>query len=217
MRYLHFNEIRIENYDVIGFDMDGTLYNELCFIKQVYKRIAMLLHEHSSSHTFDRIYNWLVNRWKEKGSSYPFIFKEAIEMFVGNSGNSIVKECLYIYRNFKPNLKLNPEIGKTLETLINKNYSLFLVTDGNYVLQKTKFYSLGLIDWFKQDNVIFTGKLGEEYYKPNTKAINHISCLDESPKSVLYIGDREVDANFAINANFDFFMVDNFNRFWDVD
>jgi FMN phosphatase YigB (HAD superfamily) len=212
VKYLRLSEIPWEKYKVIGFDMDGTLYNEECFIKQVYDEIANFLAEFATK-SKSEIYIWMLQRWREKGSSYPYIFSETMNEFKICEGASLINECLNIYRNVKPDLHLHQNIVRLLDTLKQKK-NIFLITDGNMLLQRQKFYSLALDRWFTKENVVFTGVLGSEYYKPHSKSLDLVTCITNNNDSVLYIGDRDIDENFAKNADFDFAKVDNFNDFW---
>ena len=214
MKYLHLSEVPWEHYSVIGFDMDGTLYAEELFVKQMYARISQYLATYSSK-TRDEIYDWMMNRWRLKGSSYPFVFSEAIERFYGVNDMKKIEACLHIYRNSQLDLSLNKKIITILDQLSGRN-ELFLVSDGYYELQQRKFTSLQLNQWFSSGNVIFTGNLGSQYYKPHVEAIRYISCLQDNESRVLYFGDRKIDEQFAQNAGFDFVKVEQFNEFWEV-
>ncbi|EIJ80528.1 putative hydrolase [Bacillus methanolicus PB1] len=214
MRYLPLNKIQLDQYSVIGFDMDGTLYDEEIFIRQVYGSIAKYLSD-TLSDSFEFIYSWMMERWEEKGSSYPFIFSEVIEQVERIATEELIDDCLNIYRNFKPILRLNKNVEKFLNE-ISKEHQLFLITDGNFKLQKEKFNSLRLENWFREENIVFTGKFGREFYKPSVRAIEYIECLKNITKPVLYFGDRNIDEQFALNAQFDFVKIESFNCFWDV-
>lgn len=212
MKFLHSNNFPWIDYDVIGFDMDGTLYNEINYIEEVYANIAQQIAQYTDFVVED-IYNWMLERWIEKGSSYPYIFSETLSEFSIQNRFFSVENCLTIYRNHEPNLSLESQVVKVLQT-IQEEKPLFLVTDGHYGLQKRKFASLKLSDWFLDENVVFTGKFGASYYKPNTKVIDYIECLKNDDTSVLFLGDRKIDEEFAANANFSFIRVSRFEDFW---
>ncbi|OZI12709.1 hypothetical protein CEW92_04940 [Bacillaceae bacterium SAS-127] len=214
MKYSQLNEVEWDKYSVLGFDMDGTLYDEFQFIEQVYYKIAKYLALFSVNEE-NYIYNWLLERWKKKGSSYPYIFSEALVEF-GINDHEQLKNCLSIFRSFQPQINLNNKIINFLDS-ISLEKELFLITDGHEFLQRAKFDSLQLTKWFKAKNVVFTGSFGSEYYKPNISTLKHIDCLQQFQSPVLYIGDRFIDEQFAENANFDFLHVKKFIDFWGVD
>jgi len=94
MRSLYEN-VHWDKVKFVGFDMDGTLYDEYDFIVQVYKEIATLL-DHDS-------YNYMCQRWLEKGSSFPFIFDETYDLSSSKSlsKDEFISKALNIFRNFK--------------------------------------------------------------------------------------------------------------------
>lgn len=209
--------INWEKYSVIGFDMDGTLYDEKLFIEQVYQKIARHFANFLTVNLYNEIYGWLLNRWIEKGSSYPYIFSEAMEKFIGVSNPTIIQDCLNIYRNLKPNLSLNNNIKELLNNLLEQKKEIFLITDGNSRLQRAKFESLQLGKWFELSNVVFTGDFGSDFYKPNLRCLDHLPKFKKDNLPVLYLGDRDLDQEFAVSAKFDFLKVEDFNEFWGVE
>ena len=208
MKYLHLKEINLNYYDAVGFDMDGTLYKEVFFIKQAYYNIARYLNNDLTNN----VYKWMLKRWIEKGSGYPFIFSETIEQF--NLTNVKIEEILKIYRETMPNLNLEKVVSSFIEeTPIEKR---FLVTDGHSKLQRNKFEALKLDKFFLEENCGFTGDLGHKYYKPSVEIVKKIQFIQGQNKKVLYLGDRNLDEQFSKNAHFDFAFVRDFDEFWGV-
>lgn len=196
------NKINLENIKYVGFDMDGTLYDEFDFIVQVYKEISDLFVLHNN------VFEHMSLVWLEKGSSYNKIFDETYDLFKLKNmldKQKFIKEALYIFRNYKPKLTLTPRVTEILKYFYN-SYRIFLVTDGNYKLQEAKFKALGLEKYFEIDNVVFTGKYSDEYYKPNTKSIE---LLNINPKEAIYFGDRIQDELFAKSSRMEFKKVYN--------
>ena len=196
-----YKDIDWSSITTVGFDMDGTLYDEYDFIKQVYSEINTQLIQNNE------ILLFMNQKWIEKGSSYPHIFDEAYERSnnVSYSQQEFVKKALYIFRNYKPRLFLS-ERNKTLLSYFQRNFKLFLITDGHYQLQKNKFISLKLSQYFDECNVIFTGEHSIEYHKPSTKSLEFINL--ETDKSVFF-GDRDLDREFAFSSNIQFQRVSN--------
>ncbi|MDH5716998.1 MAG: HAD family hydrolase [Spirochaetia bacterium] len=195
-----FKNIDWQNIEYVGFDMDGTLYDEIDFISQVYSKICSFLNEGA--------FDFMLNRWLEKGSSYSKIFEEAYANFNINlsiSKNDFIKESLNIFRSFEPTLKLTTRVVYFLE-LYKKEYKLFLVTDGNPDLQRRKFETLDLFRYFENKYVVFTGKYGIDYEKPSTKAID---LLKIEPARTVFFGDRKKDEIFALSSGMQFQKVYN--------
>lgn len=209
MKYLHLNEVPWNDYQVIGFDMDGTLYNEEDFVRQAYSIIAKKMSAFSDFPAYN-IENYMIDRWQDKGSSYPFIFSETISNFHLQK-HYTVNNCLEDYRAFKPNLRMTKQVEKFLDVMSRKDY--FLITDGTWVLQNNKFHSLGLDRWFNKNNVIFTGEHGIDYYKPSIYCLKDLEGILLG-KDTIYLGDRKIDEEFAHKAGFDFLKVKNFTDFW---
>ena len=76
-----YKNIDWKNITAVGFDMDGTLYDEYNFITQVYSEINRQLIKDEAVLLF------MCHRWIEKGSSYPHIFNEAFEKCNNNLNN----------------------------------------------------------------------------------------------------------------------------------
>ncbi|HHX95324.1 MAG TPA: HAD family hydrolase [Clostridia bacterium] len=194
---------------VVGFDLDGTLYDELDFITQVYKPISEYLAKVCSCNP-SGIYNWMVRRWLEKGSSYNRIFCEVLinRGVEQNAREVIISKCVEIYRSFKPNLTLPKRSCWLLDLFAEEFHDLFLVTDGSVSLQLAKIETLGLLRWFKTENIVITGAYGKEYYKPSVLSVGKIKVLRGiSPHETVFWGDREVDEQFSNNAGFHFINV----------
>lgn len=201
--------IEWDKITVVGFDLDGTLYDEFEFIQQVYQKISIYLAERC--HQDPRyIYKKMVKMWLEKGSSYPYIFSKTIEQFCGKkeSNSGTLSYCLELFRNFIPSLFLQSRVEEIL-SIIYENYKVFMVTDGSYFLQDEKIKALGLYQWFAKKNVYITGEYGKIYNKPSINLLSKMPVVNniQNSKSVLYFGDREVDFLFAKHANFQYQKV----------
>lgn len=193
----------------VGFDMDGTLYDELDFIKQVYKPIATRIAQTLQLPAED-IYRRLLERWVEKGSSYNRIFDEMLTSgeLSDCEREDVIKECLQIFRNYFPVLTLTNRVSFLLHYLHPK-YELFLITDGGAQLQKSKFHALGLSKWFKEENIGFTGLYGSAFNKPSSRIASKIKILQGicDPKQVVFFGDREIDEKFARGLGYQFVLT----------
>ena len=185
----------------VGFDMDGTLYDEFDFIKQVYSEINKQLILN------DSILSFMTKRWLEKGSSYPLIFSEAYDKCKStfDEKEDFVKKALDIYRNFSPKISLNNR-NKKLMSYFQENFKLYLITDGNHELQKKKFASLGLSKYFDNENIVFTGAYKSDYHKPKNKSLE---LIDINMDNSVFFGDRDVDKEFALSSNIQFIRVHN--------
>lgn len=200
-------QINWEDVSCVGFDMDGTLYDEYEFIQQVYKPIAEVI-ANSTNRNIDDVYNAMLLRWLEKGSSYNRLFDEylASNGLEGPEKLVVVDKCLHIFRSFSPTLKLTGRVSTLLNYFKKNIKNLFLVTDGNFSLQQAKYRSLGLEQWFSDENVVFTGLYGREFVKPSVHIPSKVKVLQhiENPQNVVFFGDREQDRLFASVLNYQF-------------
>jgi FMN phosphatase YigB (HAD superfamily) len=196
------NDIKLKDIKYIGFDMDGTLYDEFDFIIQPYKKISELFYLN------DAAYSYMLFKWLEKGSSYNRIFDETYELYKLKEHldkHKFIEEALDIYRNFQPSLSLTPRVTQLLEYFY-KTHTFFLVSDGHEKLQKAKFKALKLEKYFEMKNVIFTGRYSKDYYKPNIKCVE---LLEIDVKKTIFFGDRLVDEQFSNCADMKFKKVYN--------
>lgn len=202
MKYIN-TDIPWDEIKAVGFDMDGTLYDEFDFILQVYKPISTLFSR--SAEDSNSIYKTMLMKWLEKGSSYPFIFSEAAD--ANELGADIkeqkIKEALTIFRNFSPNLNLKPRVKFLLENL-KENKDLFLVSDGSSMLQWNKIKALQLEQYFSVENIFVSGDHQKNAEKPGTASLEYIDVLRKGykPNEIVFIGDRIIDQDFAKNAGF---------------
>jgi FMN phosphatase YigB (HAD superfamily) len=194
---------------IVGLDLDGTLYDEADFIAQVYEPIAAILSDATGVER-ESLYPRLLRRWLEKGSSYDRIFREALDdAGVGEAvARDAVAKCVDAFRSFSPSLTL-PTRARTILDALYEMFPLFLVSDGSAGLQQRKFEALGLQRWFEPRNVAISGRHGAEYCKPGIRMLSEIALLRgaESFAHVVYFGDRDIDAQFAEQAGFQFVQV----------
>jgi FMN phosphatase YigB (HAD superfamily) len=193
---------------VVGFDLDGTLYDEAEFIAQVYRPIAAII-ARAAGGAVDAVYPALLRRWHQMGSSYSQIFAEALAArgVEGPAAEAVIKECVATFRGFAPDLNLPSEVRTILDGM-RGTYPLFLVSDGSVALQQRKFTALGLDRWFGAENVGFSATLGAGFDKPDTRVLSGIQVLlDHPPGEVVFFGDRDNDERFAANAGFQFVRV----------
>jgi len=194
-----FKNIDWRHITSVGFDMDGTLYNEFDFIKQVYSEINNQLIQNES------VLSFMNERWLDKGSSYSHIFNEAYDKCQNTvyKREDFVRKALDIYRNFYPKISLSDR-NKRLMSYFKENFKLYLITDGNHELQKRKFTSLELEKYFDERYVVFTGEHSSEYHKPKNKSLE---LIDLNFDNSVFFGDRNIDREFALSSNIKFIKV----------
>lgn len=202
-----FPEIPWDRIRCVGFDLDGTLYDEFAFIGQVYRAILQ-----DSAPLFGdagQALAYMLDRWLEKGSSYSRIFDETFRRFGLDQRQleTFIARALKIFRHFQPELTL-PERNRHLLEFFKRNFDTFVISDGAPALQRNKFRALALDAFFAENRILFTGDLGQDFYKPNTEAFVHLG-LNYTADEVVYFGDRSIDEEFCRRLGIHFQRVYN--------
>ena len=159
--------------DVIVFDLDDTLYNEISFVESGFKAVSHYLGYPSYA-------DEMMSSWEEG--------KNAFEQLINNHSLCVsIDELLKVYRTHEPSINLDPSIIATLKILVAHDKTLGLITDGRSKTQRNKIKALGLYHWFPKDNIIISEEFGSS--KPDLR--NYLFFMSKYPgKSYTYIGDN---------------------------
>jgi HAD superfamily hydrolase (TIGR01549 family) len=163
------------------FDLDDTLYSEKEYIKSGYRVVADLLGDRNLA---DKLWDYF-----EKG-------KPAIDALLEELGCKERKEeCLWVYREHVPQIKLYEGMDDLIERLKTKGVKVGIITDGRVSGQKKKIQALGLDK--RVDDYIITDELGGiQFRKPCDIAFRIMQNRWRIPyEQMLYIGDN-VDKDF---------------------
>lgn len=173
------------NVKVVVFDLDDTLYEEINFVKSCFYEVSKYF---STKYTLNYVgfYNLMIIKLEQNGRGK--VFDEVLKDFNIYSKTNI-KKALSIYRTHKPNISLPLETIDILEYLQSKNMPLYIVTDGNKIVQNNKIEALNLRKYIKKDFI--THRFGKKYSKPSPYCFEKIRKLEDvNPKDILYIGDN---------------------------
>lgn len=167
---------------VIIFDLDDTLYEELSYVYGGFQAVAKYL---SPSLGFSQR-KIVADLKKELQVSRNEVFDrylQAQSFFTKKR----VKACLSLYRGHKPKIHLFPEAKACLRRL--KNHPLYVVTDGNKIVQKRKFEALKLSQFIRR--CFCTHAFGKHRQKPSTHCFELICRLEKvPPEKVVYVADN---------------------------
>jgi len=170
----------------ILFDLDDTLYEEKQFVKSGFNKVAEFV-ENKFKIDKDFFYKILIDIFN--GGSRGNIFNIALEKLNIDFDEDIISLMVKIYREHKPKIRLDKNIELMLIKL-REVYSLGVITDGYYEVQKKKVQALRLEELF--DIIIYTDEYGREYWKPNI--YGYKLALEELgdilPEEAVYIGDN---------------------------
>ncbi len=197
---------KLEQYDIIGFDLDGTLYDEYDFIKQAYKGVSDVI---AGSLHIDPNDIWLnlIVEWLKVGSSGP-VFQNVFHFFeIQEPYKELIKDCVNAYRETQVELALPDRTRTVLDYLKGNGKKLYLITDGNSDLQRKKIDALGLENWF--ENMAISGDYGKGSQKPSSYMFESLAKSISGIRSSIYCGDRDVDRQFAASVGIDYLCVKN--------
>jgi phosphoglycolate phosphatase-like HAD superfamily hydrolase len=195
---------RLEFYETVVFDLDGCIYDEFDFISQ---RYHLITNELVSKAYRDNILEWMLENWLTNGSSDDTLFRRIELEYVKSVAVNFETKALKLYREKPINLELSNRTKFIFNQLQQRNVCFMMVTDGNSKLQRLKFNSLGLAEFFSEKDIVFTGDLGTSFYKPHPAA--YTKLVQGVNGRAVYLGDREIDRLFAKNIGLDFIKVRN--------
>lgn len=170
---------------VLLFDLDDTLYDEQHFVKSGFVKVAEFVEDKFKINKFF-FYKILIDIFND--GSRGNIFNLALEKVNIIFDKNIIYSMVKIYRGHNPKIKLDKDIRSLLIEL-KAIYSLGIITDGYFEVQKKKVQALKLEELF--DSIIYTDEYGKEYWKPNV--FSYKIALGEFrvlPEEAIYIGDN---------------------------
>jgi len=168
------------------FDLDDTLYDEKQFVNSGFNKVAEFV-ENKFKIDKDFFYKILIDIFNEgkRGN----IFNIALERVNIIYDENIIRLMVKIYREHNLKIKLDKGI-RSLLIKLKGIYSLGIITDGYFEVQKKKVQALKLEELF--DSIIYTDKYGREYWKPDVFGYKlALKELDDIlPEETVYIGDN---------------------------
>jgi putative hydrolase of the HAD superfamily len=167
---------------VIVFDLDDTLYDSHTFISSGFRAVAaylaLVLHGSKNELMSELMHEYSVSR------------EEVFDRLLRKKNvytKRLLLDCVALYRNHDYNIRLYPEAESCLNRL--RGISLYVVTDGNKIVQKQKFLALGLSGPIKK--CLCTGAYGVTRSKPSPYCFEKICAWERvDPSQVVYVGDN---------------------------
>ena len=164
------------------FDLDDTLYPELTFVHSGFNAVAEYLECNFGSPAADS-FTIMLNSLASEGRGAVF---DSLLKCLGLYSKAMVKRCVSIYRNHTPNISLNTDAVNLLTSIQGP---VFLVTDGNKLVQAKKVSALGLQSYFTK--IYITHRFGIHNCKPSIHCFNLIrDSLKCEWSDLIYIGDN---------------------------
>lgn len=169
---------------VVIFDLDDTLFDEWSYVLGGLTAAAKYLTQTFNAKA-DVILEGLIQEAKRDRSE---VFDRFL-MCRGIISPTLVKRCVSVYRGHTPQISLYPEAKDCLTRLHEHHHPLYVVTDGNKIVQKKKFEALGLDAWIKQ--CLYTNAYGLKQCKPSPYCFQKICDFEKtSPSNVVYVADN---------------------------
>lgn len=167
---------------IIVFDLDDTLYEESTFVRSGMNAVAHYLASILKTNEKE-IYQELISAVQKNRDN---VFDRILIKY-GKESKKLIKECISVYRSHAPNISLHPSALSCLKRL--KQHHLYVVTDGNKLVQKRKFISLGLETFIK--HCFCTYAHGIHRSKPSPYCFEEI-CKWEGcgPTNIVYVADN---------------------------
>ena len=165
--------------------MDDTLYDELDYYQSGLAAVARQIADDfklDNKAVFEALWG-IFNSGNHKTA-----FNATLEKFSVSFDDEYIQKVVNVLRCHKPDITLPSESRDVLNGFKN-HYKLGLITDGWLPAQELKVKALGIDAFF--DCIIYTEKLGAEYWKPSPKGFeklltDHSVTASES----IYVGDN---------------------------
>ena len=177
---------------ILIFDLDDTLYDERTYVENGLRAVADFGHANFGWNR-PASYRLMVETLDRQGRGS--IFNEWLASH-GVAQKSLVRKCVSIYRHHTPRLHLDSHARKLLSSL--NSYPLYIVTDGNKIVQGKKIAALGIESLFRK--VFITHRYGLQHAKPSPYCFDLIRKREGCAWSdLVYVADNP--AKDFVNLN----------------
>lgn len=168
---------------IIVFDLDDTLYSEIDYVKSGFTHVSKVISAFVSQPEKE-IYDSLMTILKRDGRGHVFdTFLSERDIYSRKLAMRLVME----YRKHYPKISLSLETYEVLEYL-KSEHNLYLVTDGNKLVQERKVQALSIKFLFKR--IFITHRFGLHASKPALKCFEIIKEIEGVDwDQIVYIGD----------------------------
>jgi len=170
---------------VIVFDLDDTLYDEMSYVLSGFRAVSRAI-ESKYGVPGNESLAYMIEMLNQAGRGT--VFDKTLNRF-GLYSAMRVKECLRTYRQHHPEIRLYEDAVRCLNRL--KGYPIYIVTDGNKLVQQSKLSALGLDNDSRIKKSFITRRYGLHREKPSTYCFQRIVELEQvEPHDITYVGDN---------------------------
>jgi putative hydrolase of the HAD superfamily len=169
---------------ILIFDLDDTLYDESRFVDGGLKAVA----RHGEARWgWDAVQSLDTLREILAREGRGRVFDRWLE---GHDARSLgrVRDCVRAYRNHSPDIELFPAARRMIDRYRPRG-PLYLVTDGNKIVQRNKVDALAL--WPDFQRVFITHRFGVGAAKPSIHCFERIKAEAGCAwRDMVYVGDN---------------------------
>lgn len=170
---------------VIIFDLDDTLFDEIEYVKSGFKYVSNYFSNYYNLNS-NSIYDFMIKDLEINGRGK--IFDNMLNFFDIYSKKKVI-DSIRLYRTHKPNIILPSYSIDILKYLNKKKIPMYIITDGNKIVQSNKIEALKLTKYIKKEFI--THRYGIKHSKPSTYCFEKIAKLENvNFYEMLYIGDN---------------------------
>lgn len=166
------------------FDLDDTLYEELSYVQSGFHAVAEYLSGEygiSADGAFADMMDVLAREGRGR------IFDRVMDRR-NLRATDLIPKLVQVYRDHLPSIVPFPDVLPAIDRLRRLGVKLGLITDGQAQVQERKVVALGLHQ--VMDVIIYTGRRGPEYWKPNLGPfLDAARALAITPIQAAYVGN----------------------------
>tara|TARA_B110000305_G_C19196214_1_gene518962 strand:- start:123 stop:770 length:648 start_codon:yes stop_codon:yes gene_type:complete len=167
---------------IVILDLDDTIYNFESFYRQAFIDVSFFLSKKSNVKQSIIFRNMMMLYKKNNLNVIDEILKKL------NLKIRYKKKCISIYRYSKKKLFMYKDVKKFL---MFNTYAMYLVTDGNKIMQKEKIKTLKIEKYFKK--IYITNQYGLKYNKPSLHCFIKIKRNEKCNfKDMCYVADNPI-------------------------
>lgn len=169
---------------MVVFDLDDTLYKEVDYVASGARAVAEAAAA-AGFITADTAYDIVISA-PTVAEGFSRLEAIAMQHELGSGFN--IPHILNIYRNHRPDIKLPIDSRQLLESLVSKDITLGLITDGRAVAQREKIKALGLDKYISSGNILISEETGHD--KHSQFPFRKMMELNPAERQFIYIGDN---------------------------
>jgi len=171
---------------VIVFDLDDTLYPEIEFVQSGFAAVSEYFFSLYPKHSKESLYTMMLQELEENGRGKVF---DVVLEYLGCKSKKMIRKALSIYRFHTPTLTLPQESLEILEYYSSQNIPLYIVTDGNKIVQNNKIQALDVAPFIKTSFI--THRYGKIHAKPSPYCFVKIAQKEGVKyEDIVYIADN---------------------------